>query len=147
MDQPQQPNNSAISWEWVITSILGAVAGLGSLWARHKIKIDGMRERVKIESAPQIEEKNIAWAEKLIAQFQTESNLVRVESKAELERCNGALERERAEKEQERKEKYEYMQKMMSLAEQNRRQQEEIEELKERVKRLEELLDGKVREA
>lgn len=56
MDQPNQPNaSSGISLEWIITSILVGLGGIGSLWARSKIKIDGLREKVKAESAPQIE--------------------------------------------------------------------------------------------
>lgn len=56
MDQPHQPSNGgAFSIEWIITSIIVGLGGLGSLWARSKIRIDGMREKVKAEAAPQLE--------------------------------------------------------------------------------------------
>lgn len=56
MDHPNQPGSgNGFSLEWIITSIIVGLGGLGSLWARSKIRIDGMREKVKAEAAPQLE--------------------------------------------------------------------------------------------
>lgn len=133
MDQPQQPSSHGISWEWIIASALTAVAGLGSLWAKSKIKIDGIRERVKIESAPQIEKEYLeaneeitkAWKEEA-AVLRAQIDKVRDEARVELKESQGKM--------------MEWMQRALLCESRVPALVAEIETLKERVKSLEEQL-------
>ncbi len=133
MDQPQQPSNHGISWEWIIASFLTAVAGLGSLWAKNKIKIDNMRERVKIESAPVIEKEYIEEHARITQSWEKEVDKLR----AQIDRVR---EEGRQEAKDSRAEATEWMKRALLCESRVPALVAEIETLKERVKSLEEQL-------
>lgn len=141
MDQPQQPNNHGISWEWIIATFLTAVAGLGSLWAKNKIKIDNMRERVKIESAPVIEKEYLEEHSKITQSWEKEVDKLRAQ-------IDKVREEGRQEAKEARTEAAEWMKRALSCESRVPSLIAEIDTLKERVKSLEDQLrNGKGREA
>lgn len=134
MDQPNQPNSGGgFSIEWIITSIIVGLGGLGSLWARSKIKLDGMRERVKIEAAPQIEKEYLEANEKITAAWQGEVDKLRAQ--IDKVRDDG-----RVELAESRKEALDWMQRALTCESRVPALEAEIAMLKSRVSELEKAL-------
>lgn len=141
MDQPpqQSPLNN-INPEGIIATIIGALVTLGGIAVRGRLRLKGVTEKIRAESEPSMQDRSILWANNLIAQYKAEADLVRTQSRLELDRCTATLEKERAER-------IEYMQRTTTLAveskqllEENAELREEIKELKARVAKLERLL-------
>lgn len=138
MDQP--PQQSPINPEGIIATVIGALVTLGGIFVRGRMRVKGVTEKIRAESEPSIQDKSIAWATNLIAQYKAEADLVRTQSRLELDHCTAALEKERTEK-------IEFMQRTTTLVveskqllEENAELREEIKELKSRVAKLERML-------
>jgi len=138
MDQP--PQQSPINTEGIIATVIGALVTLGGIAVRGRFRVRSITDKIRAESEPSIQDKSITWATNLIAQYKAEADLVRTQSRLELDRCTSALEKERAEK-------IEYMQRTTTLAveskqllEENAELREEVKELKVRVAKLERAL-------
>lgn len=131
MDQPPQQNNHAFSWDWLATTVILALTGIGSLWARSRIRVDGLRQKVRAESEPIIEREYLEEHAKITASWQQEVDKLRAQ-----------IDKVRDEGRQElvasRKEAMDWMQRALSCESRVPALMEEIATLKERVKALEE---------
>lgn len=133
MDQPPQQNNHAFSWDWLATTVILALTGIGSLWARSRIRVDGLRAKVRAESEPIIEREYLEENAKITASWQSEVDKLRAQ-------IDKVREESRQELVTSRKEAMDWMQRALSCESRVPALMAEIETLKGRVHSLEEQL-------
>lgn len=133
MDHPPQQNNHAFSWDWLITTVVLALTGIGSLWAKSKIKIDGFRDKVRAESRPVIEKEYLEANEKITTAWQQEVAALRAQ-------IDKVREESRQESREARAEASEWMKRALSCESRVPALMAEIDTLKDRVRYLEEQL-------